>query len=180
MRVKVLTVITALILSGSLISCGQQEKMAAKKKAPQEKASSSIAAKAQPAVPSEPAALKEFAQELTTDSKVEKMSAGKIVNIPVRVKNISKETWPAGNVNKPVNLSYHWRDSTGKMMVLDGARTFLPNALAPGNSVNLQAKVKAPDRPGSYILQLSMVQESVAWFNNRGAKTFDIHVNVTE
>jgi len=179
MRGKALTVITALTVSGALISCGQQEQMAEKKKAPPVKASTSIAAKAQPAAPSQPAALKEFAQELTTDSKIKKMVAGKIVNIPVRVKNISKETWPAGKVENQVNLSYHWVDSTGKMIVLDGARTFLPNDLAPGSSVNLQAKIKAPDRPGSFTLQLTMVQESVAWFNKRGAKTLDIPVSVT-
>jgi len=168
------------MISGALISCSQQEQMAEKKKAPPVKASSSIAATAQPFASSQPAALKEFAQELTTDSKIKKMAAGKIINIPVKVKNISQETWPAGKVENPVNLSYHWVDSTGKMIVLDGARTFLPNALAPGSSVNLQAKIKAPDRPSSYTLQLTMVQESVAWFNNRGAKTLNIPVTVTE
>jgi len=137
MRGKVLTVITALILSGALISCSQKEQMAEKQKATPVKATSSIAATAPPVAPSQPAALKEFAQELTTDSKIKKMVAGAIVNIPVSVKNISQETWPAGKVENQVNLSYHWLDSTGKMIVMDGMRTFLPHDLAPGSSVNL-------------------------------------------
>jgi hypothetical protein len=152
MRGKALTIITALILSGALISCSQQEQMADKKKA---------------------------------DSNIEKMSVGKIVEIPVRVKNISQETWnaetwTAGKVGNPVNLAYHWLDSTGKMIVLDGIRTPLPNDLAPGSSVNLQARIQAPDQPGSYTLQFTMVQEQVAWFENKGAKTLTMPVTVTE
>jgi len=180
MREKALTVITALILSGALISCSQQEQMAEKQKAPPGKAASSIAATAKPAAMAQPAVLKEFAQELTTDSKIEQMVAGKIIEIPVRVKNISQETWPAGTVENQVNLAYHWLDSTGKIIVLDGIRTPLPNDLAPGSSVNLQARIQAPDRPGSYTLQLTVVQESVAWFENKGATTLDITITVTE
>ena len=180
MRGKALAIITALILSGALVSCSQQEQMADKKKAPPKKASSSIAATAQPVAPSQAVVLKEFAQELTADSNIEKMSVGKIVEIPVRVKNISQETWPAGKVENPVNLAYHWLDSTGKIIVLDGIRTPLPTDLAPGSSVNLQARIQAPDQPGSYTLQLTVVQESVAWFENKGAKTLNMPVTVTE
>jgi hypothetical protein len=180
MKMKALTVITALILSGALISCSQQEQMAENKQSAPGKASSSIAVPAQPVAPSQPVVLKEFAQEITADSNIEKMSVGKIVEIPVRVKNISQETWPAGTVENPVNLAYHWLDSTGKMIVLDGMRTPLPNDLAPGSSVNLQAKIQAPDQPGSYTLQLTVVQESVAWFENKGAKTLNMPVTVTE
>lgn len=180
MRGKALTIITALFLSGALISCSQQEQMAEKKQAAPEKAPSSIAVPAQPAAPSQAVVLKEFAQELTADSNIEKMSVGKIVEIPVRVKNISQETWPAGTVENPVNLAYHWLDSTGKMIVLDGIRTPLPNDLAPGSSVNLQARIQAPDQPGSYTLQFTMVQEQVAWFENKGAKTLTMPVTVTE
>jgi len=180
MRGKALTIITVLFLSGALISCSQQEQMAEKKKAQPAKAPSSIAVPAQPAAPSQAVVLKEFAQELTADSNIEKMSVGKIVEIPVRVKNISQETWPAGKVENPVNLAYHWLDSNGKMIVLDGIRTPLPNDLAPGSSVNLQARIQAPDQPGSYTLQLTVVQEQVAWFENKGAKTLTMPVTVTE
>jgi hypothetical protein len=180
MRGKLLPVITALILSGALISCSEQKKMSEKQKDPPEKPSSSIIVMAQPPAPSMPPSLKEFVQELTTDSKIKKMVAGTIVEIPVRVKNSSNETWPAGKVKNQVNLSYHWLDSTRKMKVMDGVRTILPVDIAPGNSVDLQAKVKAPDRPGSYILQLTAVQETVAWFDKRGAKTLDIPVTVIE
>ena len=179
MRGKALTVITALILSGALISCSQQEQMAAKQKAALEKAPSSISATAQPAAPVQPAILKEFAQELTNDSKIEKMRVKEVVEIPVNVKNISNETWPAANGANSVFLSYHWLDRTGKMIVKEGNRTILPNDIAPGSLVKMQAKVTAPDQPGSYILQFTMLQELVAWFHEKGAKTLDIPVTVT-
>jgi len=42
----------------------------------------------------------------------------------------------------------------------------------------LKASVKAPDAPGSYTLQFTMVQENVAWFDKKGAKTLDIPIIV--
>ena len=39
--------------------------------------------------------------------------------------------------------------------------------------------VYAPGQPGRYILRVTMVQENVAWFEDRGAKPLDIPVLVT-
>jgi len=184
MRGKALTVITALILSYALISCSQQEQVAEKQRTPPEKASSSISVPVQPAKPAKPdraassAVLKEFAQEITTDSKIEKMRAKEMVVVSVNVKNTSAETWPAEQTENPVRLSYHWLDNKGEEIVWDGKRTFLPNILAPGSSVVLKAEVKSTGKPGSYVLRFTMVQENVAWFEQKGAKPLDIPVTV--
>jgi hypothetical protein len=180
MRRKLLTIITTLVLSGILISCSQQDEIAGKKLAQSEKAQSSKPVNAQLATPIQPTVLKEFAQEITVDSKIEKMRVKEVIEIPVSVKNTSNETWLAKNGEKSVFLAYHWRDKNDKMIVQEGIRTPLPNDIAPGSSIKLLAKVASPDQPGSYILQITMVQEFVAWFHDQGAKTLDIPVNVTE
>ena len=136
---------------------------------------------AQPAQ-SGPARLTEFAQQLGLSAPVQTMRVNAVVTIPVTVKNTSTETWPA--TPDPtgagwVRLAYHWLDNTGKVVVYDGLRTELPYDLAPGEAVTLNAKIQAPAQEGDFMLRLSMVQEGVAWFEDRGAQPLDIPVTLT-
>lgn len=65
----------------------------------------------------------------------------------------------------PVHLSYHWLDKDARVMcVWDGYRSGLyPDA--PANTTALCTMlIIAPDQPGEYLLQISMVQEEVGWF----------------
>jgi hypothetical protein len=69
----------------------------------------------------------------------------------------------------PVALSYHWLDAdTGAMVVRDGLRTDLPRDLDPGGGAQLRAQVRAPSRPGRYVLWWDLVQEHTTWFSERG------------
>lgn len=69
-------------------------------------------------------------------------------------------------------------DTSGELVVADGERTPLPYNLSPGESVTLNAIVKAPKQPGKYKLILTMVQENVAWFNDQGANSSEIDIKV--
>jgi hypothetical protein len=70
----------------------------------------------------------------------------------------------------PVALSYHWLDAdTGAMVVRDGPRTFLPRDLYRGGSAQVRAVVRAPPRPGRYILWWDLVHEHTTWFSERGS-----------
>jgi hypothetical protein len=78
-----------------------------------------------------------------------------------------------------VNLAYHWLDASGKQIVEDGLRTPMPWPVPPGGRVSVQQKVLAPPAPGSYILELDPVFETVAWFSEKnGGKTLRIPVEV--
>ncbi|KAA0252447.1 MAG: hypothetical protein EDX89_18490 [Acidobacteria bacterium] len=93
---------------------------------------------------------------------------------PVTIRNVSPVPFPAdGRVDSPkaVNVSYHWLDAAGKVVVFDGARTALPAPLGPGEAVTLDLKVVAPERQGSYVLEIDLVQEGVAWFAALGSET---------
>jgi|GEM_PF-7049099 len=98
-------------------------------------------------------------------------------SIPMQVKNMGTMSWPAGGDN-PVHLSYHWVDSSGNVVIFDGARTNLPADLAPGNSVTLNANVTPPTTSGTWTLRWDMVQEYVTWFSERGAPTNNVSVQV--
>ena len=66
----------------------------------------------------------------------------------------------------PVYASYHWLDQNGKTVVFDGIRTALPFDLDPGDNCSCLVDVEAPDQPGNYTLQISLVQEQLCWFHN--------------
>ena len=77
-----------------------------------------------------------------------------------------------------MNLSYHWFDRTGAVVVFDGLRTPLPHDVQPGESVQLRATIQPPDRAGQYTLEVTLVQETVAWFPERDGDKLTRSVNV--
>ena len=75
----------------------------------------------------------------------------------------------------PVCLTYHWVDAAnGKMVVFEGQRTRLANPLAPGEKATVEMQIVAPTRSGRYRLQLTVVQESVAWWDGIVQPTAEI------
>ncbi len=65
----------------------------------------------------------------------------------------------------PVHLSYHWFSANGQYVVFDGERTRLVPDARPDSSVVYQLKVAGPDAPGMYVLRVTLVQESIGWFD---------------
>jgi hypothetical protein len=96
-------------------------------------------------------------------------------NVPIKVTNGSNQTWGAGS---NIHLAYHWVQG-GATVVFDGERTWLPAAVSPCGTILLQAKLKAPPAPGSYVVEWDMVQEGVAWFSTKGVATGNKAVTVT-
>lgn len=86
-----------------------------------------------------------------------------IFQIPVRLTNKGREKLSSLPPH-PVHVSYHWKDSEGKSVVFDGYRTPLSYPLTPGEERLIMVEVKTPDIPGSYQLELTMVQELCFWF----------------
>lgn len=83
-------------------------------------------------------------------------------SIPIRLGNHSRSMLGSSG-SAPVLVSYHWRDISGDVRILDGVRTSLPRYVWPGEEVEFQVAVAPPPSPGRWILQLRIVQESVRW-----------------
>ena len=113
-----------------------------------------------------------FGGSLDVSQTPTQMNKGLTILIPVRVQNLSNFDW-GGNVN----LSYHWYDASGSVVVWDGLRTSLADI--PRNAVGvLSAQVAAPATPGTYTLRYDIVQEGVAWFSGAGMQTPTVQVSV--
>ncbi|MBA3881521.1 MAG: hypothetical protein H0X73_02155 [Chthoniobacterales bacterium] len=65
----------------------------------------------------------------------------------------------------PVRLAYHWVDAcTGDVVVFDGLRTELFPGVGPFSTSVLQMVVSAPPVAGSFVLEITLVQEGIRWF----------------
>jgi SAM-dependent methyltransferase len=64
----------------------------------------------------------------------------------------------------PVHLSYHWLEASGRTcVVFEGVRSCIPFLPRHGTRISCMS-VTAPEQPGNYILQATLVQERVAWY----------------
>ena len=115
---------------------------------------------------------------LLVDIPVSSMVSGEQATIGVSIVNRSAQVW-VGDSFRPVQLSYHWLTDSGKMLVLDGLRSPLPGGgVAAGQTLNAEMQVLAPQEAGSYTLVLSLVQELVGWFENRGLEPARLAIEV--
>ena len=109
------------------------------------------------------------------------MIAGQQTSADVTLKNASERSWPSKpnqKGNNAVRLSYHWLDRKGRIIVFEGLRTALPRDLGPGESARLNAAIQAPEKAGKYVLDVTLVQEGVAWFPEMNGAKLSLPINV--
>jgi hypothetical protein len=127
-----------------------------------------------------------YSLEWVTNDIPPTMPAGKAVPVHVSVKNTGDWPWPdpfAANPAKPdgtyaIRLSYLWADSSGKLAPQDSARGELPAPVPPGQIANFTMQVVAPKAPGSYQLQLDLVEELNTFFVSKGTTKLTVPVAV--
>lgn len=113
-----------------------------------------------------------------TESISERVDSGDLFDVPITVRNDGAEIW-YGYGNHPAYLCYHWKNTDGQYLIYDGIRTELKAHLVyPGESVNEVVQVVAPSLKGRFKLILTIVQEGVCWFEERGftAATLELEV----
>lgn len=120
-----------------------------------------------PTRPTMPAVLpaKGMRARITVTAVPDQVGAGQVAPVRATVTNIGEHTWAAGRL---IRLGNHWYAGDEALRWNDG-RTDLPHDLAPGASVELELRVTAPDEPGTYALELDVVQEAVAWWAEHGS-----------
>src|SRR5947209_9360837 len=114
-----------------------------------------------------------FAAGIEIRPRTLRLRPGEVRMVPLRVINQSPRTWPAAGKDGwyLVTVANHWLDEEGEVIAIDDGRAPLPKDLGPGESAVVQLEVRAPDEPGSYGLEVDLVQEGVAWFGDRGSDT---------
>ncbi|WP_448560647.1 hypothetical protein [Trichothermofontia sp.] len=105
--------------------------------------------------------------------------AAQTMQLPLTLKNTGNFTWDSEQT-PPTFVAYHWLQADGSLAIQEGERTRLPTAVTPGATVPLTAQIVTPDRPGDYILQLTLVQENVAWFDQKGAQPLELPITIVK
>jgi GT2 family glycosyltransferase len=100
------------------------------------------------------------------------LEAGKAGAATVAITNVSQTKWE-GATKEPdsrgsVRLSYHWYSDAGKIVQWEGERTNLPHDLGPSDSATVEMRILAPFQPGTYDLEVGLVAEGAAWFDQNG------------
>jgi len=107
------------------------------------------------------------------------VTVGELFEISVSIVNESEEIWH-GYGEYPVYLCYHWKENGGNFVVYDGIRTELTKPdFAPSETIDQQISVKAPAVPGKFKLVLTLVQEGVCWFEDKGFEPAVLEVEVS-
>ncbi len=90
---------------------------------------------------------------------------GQRVSFPVTVRNIGTIAWPARGP-QPVALGYHFFQNRRELPFPDGrpVLTELPDDVAPGETVTIDAQMVIPDHPGNYTLVLDLISGGENWF----------------
>lgn len=102
---------------------------------------------------------------------------GRPAKIYVLVENLSAITWASEQV-QPVFACYHWRDKTGKVIVYDGIRSRLPEAIEPAARREVPVSVIPPPVAGDYLLEVTLVHEGVTWMEDDGLNSLRLDLTV--
>ena len=103
--------------------------------------------------------------------------AGRPAKIHVLVENLSAITWVSGQV-QPVFACYHWLDKTGKVLIYDGIRSRLPEAIEPATRKQVPVSLIAPPITGEYTLEITLVHEGVTWMEDDGLTSLRLNLKV--
>jgi SAM-dependent methyltransferase len=103
-----------------------------------------------------------------------RMAVGEAVKVRVRVTNDSPLAWQHAGA---LRLGNHWQRD-GRHIVQDDGRVRLPSTVQPGETVELELRVSAPEQPGRALLELDLVHEHVTWWNGVGSPTTFADVDI--
>jgi hypothetical protein len=115
---------------------------------------------------------------------LERLHPGERVVALVTLRNTGDRAWPDAAAADParsgsyaVRLAYRWCRAAGSGSY--EARADLREPLAVGQAAAVWIPVIAPAEPGDYRLQFDLVQENVAWFQDKGAERLVLPARVT-
>src|SRR5215210_7309455 len=122
-------------------------------------------------VPAGPLAVRWLAYRLP------ELRAGAESTVEVALRNAGTATWRTRR-DLGVRLSYHWLDDRGNAIIWDGPRVDFGGPVAPGDEVEIELRVRAPQPPGRYRLAFDLVEELRFWFAEVGSAPLELDAEV--
>ena len=102
-----------------------------------------------------------------------RMSAGRSNSFLSSDPESGSARWTAardGRTDKgTVNLGVHLLRANGEEVAWDYFRGALGQNVLPGETINIELMVPAPNESGSFLLEFDMVSEHLTWFEDLGS-----------
>ena len=107
------------------------------------------------------------------------IDCGQMLQLSVGATNVGRAAWLAQSTRERglVRLGWRWyRD--GRSLPLAEGRVSLGAAVLPGESHEFRASITPPREPGTYVLEVGLLDEWVMWFAERGTPPIRVAVTV--
>jgi hypothetical protein len=106
--------------------------------------------------------------------------AGESVAMTFRVTNTGEAHWLHTNseIFGIVRLASHLYDGNKRLLAIDHSRHDLPQAVAPGETIEVPIRVDLPGA-GTFVLGFDLVAEGVTWFENVGSTPVYVTVDMS-
>ncbi|MGD8488378.1 MAG: discoidin domain-containing protein [Anaerolineae bacterium] len=99
------------------------------------------------------------------------MALGAEIQFEVTLRNEGRRTWEHVGPGA-VRVGYRWHAPDGS--VIPGVLTGLPRNVLPGQTITVSnMKVRSPDVPGFYTLELDLLAGESLWFSELGSPTWE-------
>jgi SAM-dependent methyltransferase len=117
---------------------------------------------------------------LPPGSRALRAAAASTLRLEAQIQNVGDTTWlhQVDEVGGYVVLGGHLLGARREILKRGFLRAPLPHDVRPGESVRVDAEVPVPAELGRYIVQLDMVDEYVAWFEQWGSKAAEFELLV--
>ncbi len=115
-----------------------------------------------------PKAAPAYAVSWLEQSFPKSMLTSQEVTVRLRLKNNGTKTWAAGG-DRAVRAVFQWYTADGESVVGQAGTFDLPADVPPLQEVTLEGTLRAPSRPGDYVLWGDLVEAGVTTFSEQGA-----------
>lgn len=108
-----------------------------------------------------------------------KMNTGQVITVPITLRNAGTLTWKWSGGN-PFRLGYRYYRNRRLIEISPerDLRTDIPQDVAPGSDLTIEARIALPSDPGNYTLELDIVHEGVTWFKEQDSPVLTRWVTV--
>lgn len=115
-----------------------------------------------------------LAASLSLEGGASRSRPGEVLTFRLRAENTGCARWlregESGTDKGAVHLVAHVLGAGEEALSWYHAGAYLPRDVAPGEAVEIEIAMRAPEAPGQYLLQFDMVSEHLAWFEDLGSK----------
>ena len=120
-----------------------------------------------------------YAVEWLNDHFPDRVFVGQTVAVHVTVRNIGSLTWNWGGTH-PFRMGYHYYRNRRQLPMTheQEIHTDIPQDVPPGETVDIDVRVRMPEQAGNYTLELDLLHEGVTRFKAQGGKVLTRWVTV--